>query len=126
MTTEILYLVLAGVSVLIVVSIIFLGLRSRTKPEAKPETLQVEPPAVSEPVDEMVIPPTPPPAVDTPPPVVTPPPPPVVTPPPMVEAPPKVSVAERLSKGLSRSRQALGDRLAQVLGKEKLTEEDWD
>lgn len=105
MTTELLYLLIAGTSALIVVVIIFLGLRSKRKVD---ETVTVEPAHAAEEAAEEIV--TPPPAPPT-----------VVAPPPT-----KISVAERFSKGLLRSRQVLVERLAQVLGKERLTDEDWD
>lgn len=110
MSKELLYLLLAGLSVLIVLSIIFLGLRSRRRvEEVEPPTAEVE--------DTILV---------EPPPVEVAPPKPAPTPPPPVEAPPKISVAQRFSRGLQRSRQLLSERLGQVLGKEKLTDEDWD
>ena len=116
MSKELLYLLLAGLSVLIVVSIIFLGLRSKRRVEdVQPPTAEVEDTVLVEPahateapVEELLEPP------------------PVVEPPLVEVAPPKISVAQRFSRGLQRSRQLLSERLGQVLGKEKLTDEDWD
>lgn len=103
MNTELVYLLVAGISVLIVAAIFFIGLRKRPKAEAPAPEAPAPAPELAPEVEEAPVPPAP-----------------------VEEAVPKVSVADRFSRGLAKSRQVLSERLNQVLGKDRLSDEDWD
>lgn len=107
-----LYLLVAGVSVLVVAAIFFVGLRSRPRtktPPAPPREVPAPPASTPEAAPEIE-------ASEAPPAAAVPP----------AEALPRISVADRFSRGLAKSRQVLSERLNLVLGKDQLSDEDWD
>jgi len=116
-TTEVLYLLVAGVSVLVVAAIFFVGLRSRSRAKAPPAPPR-EAPAPPAPAPEA-------PSPEAAPDIEIPEAPPAAAVPP-APAPPKISVADRFSRGLAKSRLVLSERLNVVLGKDQLSDEDWD